>query len=379
MRTAEHSYPDAAVLHRLLGRLEPEFAPIIVPFAARERQIALVRTLNESQRMIRWVKEPTQVALCEFSIGLYYFFWQENLGAIACFQKARTYWQISNERSLVGLALLAEASANHCAERFEEALVLYTKVGRQTKTLQARFQRIALTGRDRRTLAFLDDLYGETNKAMELLRRAWLTPPEPIAEPTTPAPPVADVPLPIIQEEPTPTANRVPQAEMAPPPKADVPPPIIQEEPTPTANHVSQAETAPLPKIAADLLIPAGNSPNIPPILQPSAGQELYYVAQKEADEFLPMVQKGDWVVVDTSRKLYRPDEYIVLGGNMKGSVGLGTRIQSHTAQSLYYVAQFIRDANSKEIFCRPFSQSQTQAPREWVIGSVIGFYRQML
>lgn len=350
MRTAEHSYPDAAVLHRLLGRLEPEFAPIIVPFAARERQTAFVRTLNESQRMIRWVKEPTQVALCEFSIGLYYFFWQENLGAIACFQKARTYWQISNERPLVGLALLAEASANHCAEQFEEALVLYTKAGRQTKTLQDRFQRIALSGRDRRTLAFLDDLYGEINKGMELLRRAWLTPPEPTVEPIT-----------------------------SPPPVVDVPPPIIQEEPTPSTSHVPSNEMAPAPQIAADLLIPAGNKPNTPPILQPAAGQELYYVAQKEADEFLPMVQKGDWVVVDTSRKLYRPDEYIVLGGNMKGSVGLGPRIQSHTTQPLYYVAQFIRDANSHEIFCRPFSQSQTQAPRESVIGSVIGFYRQML
>ena len=319
---------------------------MIVQFSARERQTTLVRTLSESQRMVRWVKEPAQVALCEFSIGLYYFFWQESLGAIACFQKARTYWQISNERPLVGLALLAEASANHRAERFEEALVLYDKASRQAKRLQDRFQRIALPGRDQRALTFLDDLYGEANKAMELLRRAWLTPPEPVVEP----PPVVDVPPPIIHEEPTPPSNDVPANDMAPP-----------------------------PQIVADLLLPAGSKSNAPPILQPSAGQELYYVTQKEADEFLPLVQKGDWVVVDTSRKLYRPDEYIVLGGNMKGSVGLGPRIQSRTTQSLYHVVQFIREANSKEIFCRPYSQSQTQAPREWVIGSVIGFYRQML
>lgn len=352
MRTAEHSYPDAAVLHRLLERLEPEFAPIIVQFSARERQTTLVRTLNESQRMIRWLKEPSQVALCEFSIGLYYFFWQESFGAIACFQKSRTYWQISNERPLVGLALLAEASANHRVERFEEALVLYAKASRQAKELQDRFQRIALPGREQRTLAFLDDLYGEANKAMELLRRAWLTPPEPPTEPVAP-----------------------------PSPEIEVPPPIIHEEPTPPDSNVPPTEMAPPPQIIADLQIPAGNKYNVPPILQPSAGQELYYVTQKEADEFLPMVQKGDWVVVDTSRKLYRPDEYIVLGGDMKGSVGLGTRtrIHSRATSPSYYVAQFIREVNSKEIFFRSHSQSQTQAPREWVIGSVIGFYRQML
>ena len=257
-----------------------------------------ITALQQAQRIIRAGKDYTQIGLCEFHIGLIYLYGGYCLAAAQQFAEARRQWLFADETASVCLSFFAQGQAQHLVFHYEPAMGCYHKT-------EHYLPRLKLSSPSARLDDFIPKITVLLKEAQATLRDKMWPPDEPeregAASEPTPEPATADPPP--GAAEPT-TAD--PSAEN-----------IVEEMRTPSEDFTEPSDVPP------PIIFPTHASPTSA-LLTTREYYEWYRVSNRHGD-FLPFVQEGEWILVDTrGQAKYEPHDLIIIGGKqneLNGSI----------------------------------------------------------
>lgn len=341
-------------LSALLERLYPEpVSPDILTLDDMLRRYRLtqlgspaMRAIRQSQRINRRIGNYQSIGLCEFHIGLIFLYWGDLQGAAQQFVEARQQWAFVHQPASVCLTHFAEGMAQHLAFSPEMAMASYGKVEHLLPRLPAATPSDAL-GR------FVTALQEALTEAQRALRHdIWTTPPP--HAPSTETPPR--------------------QGPAAPPDAAT----DAATEPEPPPIQADAIVQQPISNLDAD-----PNQPSCPvPAHKKINDDYQWYKVIERRDDFLPRIQDGGWVLVNTQVENYEynPGDILIVSDEaVNGSVMVQPRGERRPYGRIFLarlepVGTFTRGTDTQKV---TFSADMEQVPVDLVniLGIVVGFW----
>lgn len=247
---------------------------------------AATQTIAKSQRINRQKNNFSRIGLCEFHIGLIYFYNNDCMGAMQHFSNARYQWGFVNEPTGTAIAYLAQGLAQQLYWQYEAAMNNYTKA----QALLPRIARLPATREHNQLFNSLTDMLSQKQRQLE--RHLWeadnlataVPPPEEPDSDTT-APPPSDTPSPPSSAS-LDVITESKQAEKN----------VEQPTPPPPSPPLSSAPFPPVIRfdtgIPSDFTIIPGHHQN-----DPNYG--WFQILNEPQSSFFPSeVQKEGWVLI---------------------------------------------------------------------------------
>ncbi len=332
--------------------------------------------IEQSQRIVRARGDYEQVGLCEFHIGLIYFYWDDCRAAANQFAVARQPWSLVNDAPAMCLAHYAQGLGLYHSYHNEAAMLQFGRAERMLDrpAIGAQAERLARLSAEMRPLLAIaqetlrESLWPREQQPAEVLQAGYLSVPatHPAGEgrPTGTRPAAAQPPA----SQP---AVAQPESRLgmrrAPEPPADrpawvkrVPPPISQ---LPEGLSLSHASQGPVPgHVTTD-------------------DRFGWYVIADKKDEFLPSMESGTWLLADREVDEHASSgrEYVVVGSSRDDLGSIIVRPVSHASAVPYcYLGYRITGDPSSDPARLYLDETDEPLPDEdvFVLAVVEGFWQ---
>lgn len=124
------------------------------------------------------------------------------------------------------------------------------------------------------------------------------------------------------------------------------------------------------------LVLTGFKEPPCPTYFTPGEGTEIFYVNKRDPSQFMKNTRPGDTLIVYKEKPSLTHGEFVVLNGQLQGSIHL-TPFDKPLVSQQYYAAQYFLDPNTnRPFFINDGSPLVEYSPNLLIMGAIIGYFR---